>query len=55
MKTLKILIQPFDIKGDEEDTDQLQQDVYEKVLAMVESETLAFEILEDEEEESEDY
>ena len=48
MKYLKIVIDPFKIKGDEEDEEQLMQDVLEKVAAMVESETLLFHIEEDE-------
>ena len=55
MKYLRILIEPFKIKGDEEDPDQLQADVYEKVQAMLESEVLAFSIDEGDEDSDEDY
>lgn len=49
MKYVKILIQPIEMKADLEDPDTLQQDLYEKLTAMVESETLAYEVLEEEE------
>lgn len=52
MKYLKVLIDPIRIKGDVEDPDQLQQDLYEKIGAMIEAETLAFTI--DEEEDTDD-
>ena len=44
MKYLKIVIEPFRIKGDEEDPETLTQDVYEKISAMIESETLTYTI-----------
>ncbi len=50
MKYLKIVIEPFKIKGSEDDEEQLQADVLEKVAAMVESETLTWRIDEDDEE-----
>ena len=50
MKYLRVLIDPIRIKGDPEDPDQLQQDVVEKVAAMLEAETLSFTIDEDYEE-----
>lgn len=52
MKYLKILIDPIKIKGDLEDPETLQVDIYEKLSAMIESETLSFSI--DEEDEDED-
>ncbi len=55
MKYLKIVIDPIKIKGDSEDPDQLQVDVYEKIQAMIEAETLSFSIDEDEEDSDEDY
>jgi hypothetical protein len=55
MKYLKIVIEPFKIKGDTEDPDTLQQDVYERISAMVESESLAFSVDEDYEDEDSDY
>jgi len=51
MKYLKIVIEPFKIKGEEDDEEQLNQDVLEMVAAMVESETLSFHVEEDESEE----
>ena len=54
MKYLKILIQPIRIKGDLEDEDQLREDLYEKVISMCESETLAFTIDDDESEDEDD-
>jgi hypothetical protein len=50
MKYLKIDIQSIRIKGDLEDEETLQADVYEKLQAMIESETLTFTIDEDFEE-----
>ncbi len=47
MKYLRILVDPIKIKGDPEDPEQLQVDFYEKLLAMIESETLSFTIDED--------
>lgn len=52
MKYLKIVIEPFKIKGDPEDEEQLRQDVYEKLQAMIESEVLSFSIDEDDEDDS---
>lgn len=55
MKYLTINIEPIRIKGDVEDPDQLQADVYERLSAMIESETLSFEIDEDSEEDELDF
>jgi hypothetical protein len=55
MKYLKINLEGFKIKGDPEDEDQLKQDVYERVQAMLEAETLAFSIDDDEEDEGDDF
>jgi uncharacterized protein YfaA (DUF2138 family) len=55
MRYLKIVLEPLKIKGDADDPDQLQADVYEKLSAMIESETLAFSIDEDEDEDDSDY
>lgn len=49
MKYLKILIDPIKLKCDPEDPETLQTDLYEKVQAMLESETLGFTIDEDQE------
>lgn len=54
MKYLRILIEPIRIKGDEEDPETLQQDLYEKISAMIESETLSFTIDESDDEDCED-
>jgi hypothetical protein len=51
MKYLKIIIDPIKLKGDLDDTETLQQDLYEKVIAMCESETLTFTVDEDDEDE----
>jgi len=53
MKYLKINFESIKIKGDPEDEDQLRQDVYEKVQAMIEAEVFSFNI-DDEDEDSED-
>lgn len=55
MKNLKIVINPFRIKGDEDDYEQLEVDVLEKVAAMVEAGTLSWSIEEDEDSDDEDY
>ena len=52
MKYLKIVIDPFKIKGDPQDEEQLTQDIYEKLQNLIESETLSFSI--DFEEDSDD-
>lgn len=53
MKYLKVIIDPIKIKGDLDDQETLQQDLYERVAAMIEAETLSFTV--DEDEEDEDY
>ena len=55
MKYLKIVIEPFKIKGSEDDEETLQQDVYEHLQALIESETLAFTIDYDSEDEELDF
>jgi len=55
MKYLKIVLEPFKIKGDPEDEETLKVDVYERVQAMIEAETLSFSIDEDEDEDDSDY
>lgn len=47
MKYLRILVDPIKLKGDEDDAEQLQADLYEKISAMIEAETLSFTIDED--------
>ena len=49
MKVLKIMIQPIEIKGDVDDPDTLQADLYERLQSMMESEVLSFEIVDEEE------
>jgi hypothetical protein len=55
MKHLTISIQNIKIKGNPEDPETLQVDLYEKIQAMIEAETLKFDILEDEDDGDEDY
>lgn len=55
MKYLRILIDPIKLKGDVEDPDTLQADLYEKVQAMIEAETLAFSVDEDDDDEDSDF
>lgn len=56
MKYLKIQIDTIKIKGDLDDPEQLQADLYEKIQAMIESETLAYSTLdEDEEDDDSDF
>jgi hypothetical protein len=55
MKYLKVILQPIKIKGDLDDETQLQQDVYEKVMNMIESETLSFQVDDEEEEDDCDF
>lgn len=53
MKYLTIDIQSIRIKGDVDDEETLKTDIYEKLLAMIESETLTFSINHDDEEDDE--
>lgn len=55
MKYLKIVVDAFKIKGDTEDPETLQADVYEKLQAMLESETLSFYVDEDDSEDELDF
>ena len=55
MKYLRIILDPIKIKGDPEDEDQLRVDLYEKITAMIEAETLTYYIDEDEEDSDEDF
>lgn len=54
MKYLKIILAPIKVKGDEDDQETLQSDLYEKISAMIESETLKWEV-DEEEDDDEDY
>ena len=47
MKYLKVIIEPIKIKGDAEDLETLQSDLYERIQAMIENESLTFTIDED--------
>jgi hypothetical protein len=55
VKYLKIVLSPIKIKGDLDDPETLQHDVYERIQAMIEGETLTYEIDEDDEEDEGDY
>jgi hypothetical protein len=56
MKYLKILLGPVKVKGSEDDMETLQLDLYDKISAMIESETLKWEIdPETDEDEDESY
>lgn len=48
MKYLRILIEPFNIKGSLDDEETLRVDVYEKVQGLLDTESLVFSV-EDEE------
>jgi len=54
MKYLKILLSPIKVKGDLDDMDTLQQDLYEKISALIESEDLKWELDPDSEDDDED-
>jgi hypothetical protein len=54
MKYLKVTIQPIKIKGDPMDLETLQVDLYERITALVESETLLWDIDEEDEDDDED-
>lgn len=54
MKYLKIILDPkktLKLKGDPEDRETLQCDLYEKLTAMIEAETLDWDIDEEEDDE----
>ncbi len=51
MKYVKIIVDTFKIKADMEDPETMTADVYDKLAAMLEAETLTFVV---DEEESED-
>lgn len=55
MKYLKINLAPVKVKGDLEDPETLQQNLYEKISTMIESETLKWEIDEEDEDDDETY
>lgn len=54
MKYVKIVLEPFKIKADLDDEDLLKADVYERVQSMLEAETLAFAV-DEEDDEDEDF
>lgn len=53
MKYLKILLEPIKLKGDPDDLPTLEADLYELVQAKIESESLAYEIVDEEDEDEE--
>lgn len=53
MKYLKILLEPIKVKGDPEDLETLQSDIYEKVSTLIEKEELIWRI-DDENDDDED-
>ena len=53
MKYLRVLIDPIKIKGDMDDMETLQVDLYEMIQAKIEAETLSFTIDEDDAEDEE--
>ena len=55
MKYLKVIIDPIKLKGDPEDEDTLRSDLYEKLTAMIEAETLSFYIDDEEDDSDDDY
>ena len=58
MKYLKIILDPnktLKLKGDPEDRETIQADLYEKLILMIEAEVLDWEIDEEEEDSDEDY
>lgn len=54
MKYLKILLQPIKIKGDPDDEDTLQSDLYEHIQHLIDTESLKWEIEEDENEDQDE-
>ena len=54
MKYLKILLSPIKIKGDPEDEETLQTDLYEEIQARIENETLKWSLDEEDQEDDED-
>jgi hypothetical protein len=49
MKNLTIQINTIKVKGDEDDSETLRMDVYDKLQQMIEDETLDYTIVEEEE------
>lgn len=54
MQKLKIVIELI-IKGDPKDLDTLKEDIYQRLQGDMEEDDLAYEIVEDEDEEEDDY
>ena len=54
MKYLKIILNPIKIKGNADDLEQLEQDVYEKVSTLIELGNLSFTIDDEEEDDSDE-
>ena len=55
MKYLTILVDSIRVKGDVDDEDQLRADVYEKLQAMIEAETLTFQVDEENDDEEDPF
>ena len=55
MKYLKINIDPIKLKADPEDRDTLQSDLYEKIVALIETDKLSWSIDEDDEDDDDSY
>lgn len=55
MKYLKVVLEPIRLKGDPDDVSTLQADLYEKITAQIEAETLAWNIDDEEDDSDEDY
>jgi hypothetical protein len=55
MKYLKINLGSIKLKGDEEDLEQLQADLFERIISMCEAETLEWSIDEESEEDEDDF
>lgn len=54
MRYIKINLDPIRLKGDRDDFDTLQADLYEKIQALIDTDNLSWSIDEDGEEEDED-
>lgn len=55
MKYLKIILAPIKVKGDSEDMETLQADLYEKIATLIEEDKLKFEIDDEDDEDDEGY
>jgi hypothetical protein len=55
MKYLKVLLDPIKLKGDPEDLETLQVDLYEKIQGLIDTESLGFSIDDSDEDDEDDY